>query len=160
MKSSTRTRPAASVPSTPAAGFDVQDYLESAGGTKSVTRYDRGQSVYRQGEASRHVMYVQSGGVKLSAVSPAGREAVVAMLGPGDFFGEGCLAGQPRYGQPEKPARVLPKVSQKTLAEVVGTTRSRVNALLSKFKKLGYIDYDGESPLTINSSLLGVVLHD
>ena len=176
-------------------------------------------------------MYIQGGGVKLSVVSQAGREAVVAILGPGDFFGEGCLAGQPlrmgsattlapsailfvpkaamvrllhrqralsdrfiahmlarnirieedlidqlfnssekrlarallllaRYGMPEKPARVVPRISQETLAEMVGTTRSRVNFFLNKFKKLGFIDYDGETPLEINSSLLSVVLHD
>jgi CRP/FNR family transcriptional regulator, cyclic AMP receptor protein len=214
-----------------AAPFDVDHYLESMGGAKTVRRYGRGQAVFRQGDAADHVMYIQSGGVKLSTVSDVGREAVVAMLGSGDFFGEGCLAGQPlrmgsatalaasgillvrksamarllhkqpamsdrfiahmlarnirieedlidqlfnssekrlarallllaRYGQPEKPARVVPKVSQETLAEMVGTTRSRVNFFLDKFKKLGFIDYDGETPLTINSSLLSVVLHD
>ena len=220
-------------PARPAAtaDFDVQGYLESAGGTKTVRHFGHGHPVFTQGDVSDHVMYIQSGGVKLSTVSEAGREAVVAMLGSGDFFGEGCLAGQPlrmgsataltassillvskgamarllhqqpalsdrfiahmlarnirieedlidqlfnssekrlarallllaRYGQPEKPARVVPKVSQETLAEMVGTTRSRVNFFLNKFKRLGFIDYDGETPLEINSSLLSVVLHD
>ena len=176
-------------------------------------------------------MYIQEGGIKLSVLSKTGREAVVAMLGPGDFFGEGCLAGQPvrmgtataitpstillvgkhqmvallhdqhamsdrfishmlarnirieedlvdqlfnssekrlartllllaRYGKQDKPARVVPRISQETLAEMVGTTRSRVNFFLNKFKKLGFIEYDGEMPLKINSSLLSVVLHD
>ena len=176
-------------------------------------------------------MYIRSGGVKLSVLSKSGREAVVAMLGPGDFFGEGCLAGQPlrmgsataitptvillvrkeemvrllhtehamsdrfishmlsrnlrieedlidqlfnssekrlarallllaRYGKQDKPARVVPRVSQETLAEMIGTTRSRVNFFLNKFKKLGFIEYDGELPLKVNSSLLSVVLHD
>jgi CRP-like cAMP-binding protein len=176
-------------------------------------------------------MYIQTGGVKLSVLSKTGREAVVAMLGPGEFFGEGCLAGQAlrmgtataitpsvillidkgkmeqllhkqhamsdrfishmlarnirieedlidqlfnssekrlartllllaRYGKQDKPVRVVPKISQETLAEMIGTTRSRVNFFLNKFKRLGFIDYNGENPLTINSSLLSVVLHD
>jgi CRP-like cAMP-binding protein len=176
-------------------------------------------------------MYIQTGGVKLSVLSKTGREAVVAMLGPGDFFGEGCLAGQPirmgsataitpttirrvgkakmigllhrqhamsdrfithmlarnirieedlidqlfnssekrlartllllaRYGKQDKPARAVPRISQETLADMVGTTRSRVNFFLNKFKKLGFIEYDGDLPLKINSSLLSVVLHD
>jgi CRP/FNR family cyclic AMP-dependent transcriptional regulator len=226
-----RTRGAAPSKAGSAPDFDVQDFLESAGGAKTVTTYSRGESVFRQGDAAGHVMYIQSGGVKLSVVSTAGREAVVAMLGPGDFFGEGCLAGQPlrmgsataltpsailvvtkaamvrllhkqhamsdrfiehmlarnirieedlidqlfnssekrlarallllaRYGMPVEPARIVPRISQETLAEMVGTTRSRVNFFLNKFKKLGFIDYDEETPLKINSSLLSVVLHD
>ena len=177
------------------------------------------------------MLYIQSGGVKLSVLSKSGREAVVAMLGPGDFFGEGCLAGQPlrmgsataitpsvillidkkrmvgllrrqhamsdrfishmlsrnirieedlidqlfnssekrlarallllaRYGRQDKPIRAVPQISQDTLAEMIGTTRSRVNFFLNKFKKLGFIEYSGELPLKINSSLLSVVLHD
>ncbi len=176
-------------------------------------------------------MYIQAGGIKLSVLSKTGREAVVAMLGPGDFFGEGCLAGQPlrmgtataitpstilfvdknkmvrllhsehamsdrfishmlarnirieedlidqlfnssekrlartllllaRYGKQDKPVRAVPRISQETLAEMVGTTRSRVNFFLNKFKKLGFIEYDGDLPLKVNSSLLSVVLHD
>jgi CRP-like cAMP-binding protein len=177
------------------------------------------------------VLYLQVGGVKLSVLSKTGREAVVAMLAPGDFFGEGCLAGQrlrmgsataitessilrvnktnmarllhkqhelsdrfiahmlarnirieedlidqlfnsaekrlartllqlARYGKEEQPASLVPRISQETLAEMVGTTRSRVNFFLNKFKKLGFIEYEGEMPLKINSSLLSVVLHD
>ncbi len=225
-------------PRPPAAGgdlplpiFNAEDFLHSAGVAKSIVPYRRGETIFSQGDVSEHVMYIQSGGVKLSVVSKAGREAVVAMLGPGDFFGEGCLAGQPlrmgsatavtpsvvllvnkkamvrllhrqhamsdrfithmlarnirieedlidqlfnssekrlarallllaRYGKQDKPARVVPKISQETLAEMIGTTRSRVNFFLNKFKKLGFIDYDGEMPLKINSSLLSVVLHD
>jgi CRP-like cAMP-binding protein len=176
-------------------------------------------------------MYIQAGGVKLSVVSKAGREAVVAMLGPGDFFGEGCLAGQPlrmgsataltptsllllpkarmvkllhdqhamsdrfiahmltrnirieqdlvdqlfessekrlartllllaRYGKEQTPVRTVPRISQETLADIVGTTRSRVNFFLNKFKKLGFIEYTGGLPITINNSLLSIVLHD
>jgi len=211
--------------------FDAQAFLDSAGLAKTVVQYGRGDTIFSQGDVCEHVMYIQSGGVKLSVLSKAGREAVVAMLGPGDFFGEGCLAGQPvrmgsaaamtpstillvgkkkmvgllhqqhamsdrfiahmlarnirieedlidqlfnssekrlartllllaRYGKQDKPARVLPRLSQETLAEMVGTTRSRVNFFLNKFKKLGFIEYDGELPVKVNSSLLSVVLHD
>ncbi len=211
--------------------FDVQVFLESAGVAKTVTHYGRGEAVFQQGDPCDHVMYIQSGGVKLSVVSKIGREAIVAMLGPGEFFGEGCLAGQQlrmgsataitpsrillvdrramgqllhkqhalsdrfiahmlsrnirieedlidqlfnssekrlarallllaRYGKKDRPSKVVPKISQETLAEMIGTTRSRVNFFLNKFRKLGFIEYDGEHPVTINSSLLSVVLHD
>jgi len=211
--------------------FNVQAFLESAGVAKTFVKYGRDETIFTQGDPCDHVLYIQTGGVKLSVISKAGREAVVAMLGPGDFFGEGCLAGQPvrmgsataitpsvilkvgkqkmvrllhgqhamsdrfishmlsrnirieedlidqlfnssekrlarallllaRYGKQDKPARVVPKVSQSTLAEMIGTTRSRVNFFLNKFKRLGFIEYDGEIPLKINSSLLSVVLHD
>jgi CRP-like cAMP-binding protein len=215
----------------PTLAFDAQQFLESAGVSKTIAKYSRGDAVFTQGDACEHVMYIQTGGVKLSVLSKTGREAVVAMLGPGDFFGEGCLAGQPlrmgsatatipttillvdkhemvellhkehamsdrfiahmlgrnirieedlidqlfnssekrlartllllaRYGKQDKPARAVPTISQETLAEMVGTTRSRVNFFLNKFKKLGFIEYDGDHPLKINSSLLSVVLHD
>ena len=217
-------------PPTPPA-FDVRVFLESAGVAKTVTHYGRGEAVFQQGDPCEHVMYIQSGGVKLSVVSKIGREAIVAMLGPGEFFGEGCLAGQQlrmgsataitpsrillvdrqamsnmlhkqhslsdrfiahmlsrnirieedlidqlfnssekrlarallllaRYGKKDRPSKVVPKISQETLAEMIGTTRSRVNFFLNKFRKLGFIEYDGEHPVTINSSLLSVVLHD
>jgi CRP-like cAMP-binding protein len=174
-------------------------------------------------------MYIQQGSVKLSVVNGSGKEAVVAVLGPGDFFGEGCLAGQTlrigtataitpttvlvieknemirvlhaehefsdrfitymltrnirieadlvdqlfnstekrlarallllaRYGKEDQPQRILPTVSQETLAQTIGTTRSRVNFFMNKFKKLGFINY--KSGLQINSSLMSVVLHD
>ncbi len=196
-----------------------------------MVRYGGGEAVFTQGDPCEHVLYVQSGGIKLSVLSKSGREAVVAMLGPGDFFGEGSLAGQPfrmgsatattastilmihkqemvellhkqhamsdrfishllarnirieedlvdqlfnssekrlartllllaRYGKQDKPVRVVPRITQETLAEMVGTTRSRVNFFLNKFKKLGFIEYDGDHPLKVNSSLLSVVLHD
>jgi len=211
--------------------FNLQELLESAGVSNGVTHYRRGDIIFTQGDPCDHVMYIQTGGVKLSVLSKLGREAVVAMLGPGDFFGEGCLAGQPlrmgsaaaitpsnillvskekmvgllhkqhamsdrfishmlsrnirieedlidqlfnssekrlarallllaRYGKQDRPARIVPRISQETLAEMIGTTRSRVNFFLNKFKKLGFIEYDGELPLKINSSLLSVVLHD
>jgi CRP/FNR family cyclic AMP-dependent transcriptional regulator len=211
--------------------FNAQAFLDSAGLPKTIAHYGRGDAIFTQGDECDHVMYIQTGGVKLSVLSKTGREAVVAMLGPGDFFGEGCLAGQPirmgsataltpstillvakqkmvgllhkqhtmsdrfishmlarnirieedlidqlfnssekrlartllllaRYGKQDKPVRVVPRISQETLAEMIGTTRSRVNFFLNKFKKLGFIEYDGELPLKINSSLLSVVLHD
>jgi CRP-like cAMP-binding protein len=222
---------AAAATATATPPFDVQRFLDSAGVARTVVQYGRGDTIFRQGDAAEHVMYIQSGGVKLSVLSKTGKEAVVAMIGPGDFFGEGCLAGQPlrmgtataitpsaillvnkarmvrllhkqhamsdrfiahmlarnirieedlidqlfnssekrlartllllaRYGKVDKPVRVVPKVSQETLAEMIGTTRSRVNFFLNKFKKLGFIEYDGETPLKINNSLLSVVLHD
>jgi CRP-like cAMP-binding protein len=211
--------------------FDAGAFLASSKISKSLVEFSRGETIFTQGDVCGHVMYIQSGGVKLSVLSKSGREAVVAMLGPSDFFGEGCLAGQPlrmgsataitptvvlmvakeqmakllhtehgmsdrfishmlsrnlrieedlidqlfnssekrlarallllaRYGKQDKPARVVPRISQATLAEMIGTTRSRVNFFLNKFKKLGFIEYDGELPLKINSSLLSVVLHD
>ena len=209
--------------------FNVQAFLDSAGGARRIVAYRRGEVIFSQGDACEDVMYLQKGGVKLSVISKAGREAIVAMLGPGDFFGEGCLAGQPariatattiassavlvvekdamvrllhrqhamsdrfishvltrnirieedlidqlfnssekrlartllllaRYGQQDVPQRVLPKMSQKTLAEMVGTTRSRVNFFMNKFKRLGFIEGNGE--IKINNSLLSVVLHE
>jgi CRP/FNR family cyclic AMP-dependent transcriptional regulator len=214
-----------------ATAFNAQAFLDSSGVAKTVVQYGRGEAIFAQGDDCQHVMYIKTGGVKLSVLSKTGREAVVAMLGPGDFFGEGCLAGQAtrmgsataitpstillvrkskmvqllhkqhamsdrfithmlarnirieedlvdqlfnssekrlartllllaRYGKQDKPARVGPKISQETLAEMVGTTRSRVNFFLNKFKKLGFIEYDGDLPLKVNSSLLSVVLHD
>jgi len=215
----------------PVPRFNAQVFLDSAGGPRAVVRFGRGETVFRQGDAGKDVYYVQSGGIKLSVVSRTGKEAVVAMLGPGDFFGEGCMAGQPirmgsataitpsvvmlvskkrmakllheqptmadrfiahmlarnirieedlidqlfnssekrlarallllaRYGKQDIPVRAVPRVSQETLAEMIGTTRSRVNFFMNKFKDLGFIDYDEKRPLKINSSLLSVVLHD
>jgi CRP-like cAMP-binding protein len=221
-----KSRVAAPLPS-----FNAEAFLQSAKVPKTVMKFSRGQLIFAQGELCEHVMYIQSGAVKLSVLSKAGKEAVVAMLGPGDFFGEGCLAGQKfrmgsasaimpsavlfvdkakmigllhkqhamsdrfishmltrnirieedlidqlfnsaekrlartllllaRYGKQDKPIRDVPPISQETLAEMIGTTRSRVNFFLNKFKKLGFIEYEGELPLKINSSLLSVVLHD
>jgi CRP/FNR family cyclic AMP-dependent transcriptional regulator len=217
--------------SRPTLAFNAQAFLETAGLAKQFVEYGRGETIFTQGDPCDHVLYIEAGGVKLSVLSKTGREAVVAMLGPGDFFGEGGLAGQSfrmgsasaitpstillidkdkmvkllhkqhdmsdrfishmlsrnirieedlidqlfnssekrlartllllaRYGKQDKPARVVPRISQETLAEMVGTTRSRVNFFLNKFKKLGFIEYKGELPLKINSSLLSVVLHD
>jgi CRP/FNR family transcriptional regulator, cyclic AMP receptor protein len=209
--------------------FNAQGFLDSAGVARKVAEFEKNAIVFSQGDPGKHVLYIQKGGVRLSVVNETGKEAVVAVLGPGDFFGEGCLAGQPirigtataitpttvlviekremirvlhaehefsdrfisymlarnirveedlvdqlfnssekrlartllllaRYGKQDKPQRVLPKISQEMLAEMVGTTRSRVNFFMNKFKKLGFIKYNGG--LQINTSLLSVVLHD
>jgi CRP/FNR family transcriptional regulator, cyclic AMP receptor protein len=209
--------------------FNAQAFLDSAGIARRIVEYRRADIIFTQGDPCEHVYYIQTGGVKLSVLSKAGREAVVAMLGPGEFFGEGCLAGQSvrvgsatattdsavllvdkdqmvgllhkqhalsdrfiahmlarnirieedlvdqlfnssekrlartllllaRYGKHDTPVRAVPTISQETLAEMVGTTRSRVNFFMKKFQRLGFIDYtDG---LKVNHSLLTVVLHD
>jgi len=209
--------------------FDPERFLASTRLPKRITDYARGAVIYAQGEAATSILYVQHGRVNLSVVSQAGKEAVVAVIGEGDFFGEGCLAGQTvrmttatamidtrvltiqrrrmqrllqreppfserfiahilarnirveedlvdrlfnsvekrfaralilmaRYGRAEGNAWILPKVSQETLAEMVGTTRPRINFFMNKFRALGFIDYNGE--LVVRTSLLGVVLHD
>jgi CRP/FNR family cyclic AMP-dependent transcriptional regulator len=209
--------------------FNVQRFLTSAGIARRIATYRRAAVIFSQGEPADSVLYVQAGAVKLSVLSKTGKEAVVAVLGPADFFGEGALAGQPmrmatataitpstvlvidklkmlrllhkqhefsdrfishmlarnirieedlvdqlfnssekrlartllllaRYGHQDKPQRVLPKLSQEVLAEMIGTTRSRVNFFMNKFRKLGFVEYNGG--LRINSSLLSVVLHD
>ena len=209
--------------------FNAQAFLDSAGIARKIVEYRRAEVIFAQGDPCEHVLYIQSGGVKLSVLSNAGREAVVAMLGPGEFFGEGCLAGQSvrvgsatattdsavllvdkdqmvrllhmqhalsdrfiahmlarnirieedlvdqlfnssekrlartllllaRYGKHDTPVRAVPTISQETLAEMVGTTRSRVNFFMKKFQRLGFIDYT--NGLKVNHSLLTVVLHD
>ena len=209
--------------------FDPQVFLDTAGVARKVVEYHRNESIYSQGDAAETVMYIQKGGVKFSVVNGYGKEAVVAMFGPTDFFGEGCMAGQTlrmgtatavtpttllvmqkeellrvlhaehelsdhfiaymlahnirveedlidqlfnssekrlartllllaRYGQKEQPDSVLPRVSQETLASMVGTTRSRVNFFMNKFRKLGFIEYNGK--IKVNKSLLTVVLHE
>jgi CRP/FNR family cyclic AMP-dependent transcriptional regulator len=209
--------------------FNAQAFLDSAGVAKRIAWFRKSQAVFTQGDACDSVLYIQAGAVKLSVLSKGGREAVIAMLGVGEFFGEGCLAGQAvrmatatavaastillvdkdemvdllhkqralsdrfithmlarnirieedlidqlfnssekrlartllllaRYGKHDKPVREVPAISQSTLAEMVGTTRSRVNFFMKKFQRLGFIDYrDG---LKVNNSLLTVILHD
>ena len=209
--------------------FNAQKFLDSAGVARKVLEFRKDEAIFCQGDPAKSVMYIQKGGVKLSVVSETGKEAVVAMMGPGEFFGEGCLAAQAvrmatataltpstvlsidkgemihvlheqsglsdrfisyllernirveqdlidqlfnssekrlarallllaRYGRQDQPQKILAKVSQETLAEMVGTTRSRVNFFMNKFRKLGFIKYNGG--LHVNSSLLSVVLHD
>ena len=209
--------------------FDAQAFLDSAGVARKVKEFEKKEAIFSQGDPAKNVLYIQKGGVRLSVVNETGNEAVVAILGPGDFFGEGCLAGQPirigsataitattalviekkemirvlhvehafsdrfityilsrnirveedlvdqlfnssekrlartllllaRYGKEDKPQKMLPKISQEMLAEMVGTTRSRVNFFMNKFRKLGFIKYNGG--LHIDTSLLSVVLHE
>jgi CRP/FNR family cyclic AMP-dependent transcriptional regulator len=211
---------------TPSAPPAVVDW---AGVDVQRVEYEAGTTIFTQGDAAGSVMYVARGTVRLSVLSHAGKEAVIAVLDDNHFFGEGCLVGQPyrmatasamaactivivekpamtrhlhaqpafadrflthmlarnirieedlidqlfnssekrlartllllaRYGEPEASHRTLPRVSQETLAEMVGTTRSRVNFFMNKFRKLGFIEYNGG--LKINNSLLSVVLRD
>lgn len=208
--------------------FDAETYLASTAGASRTVHYRRGQRIFAQGDTAQDIGYIQQGGVKISVLSRIGKEAIVALLAPGDFLGEGALAGQTvriatatalvpstvlvipkdamvallheqpafskrfitymlarnirveadlvdqlfnssekrlartllllaRYGQPD-PQVTVPRISQATLAEMIGTTRSRVNFFMNKFRKLGLIDYNGK--LTIHSALLSVVLHD
>jgi len=209
--------------------FDVSRFLNSTGVARRVIEYRESETIYSQGNPTRGVKYIQKGGVRLSLVNEAGKEAVVAILGPGAFFGEGCLAGQPvcmetataivptsilfidkaemirllheehalsdrfivhilarnirfeedladqlfnssekrlartllllaRYGEQDEPQIVIAPISQEVLAKMIGTTRSRVNFFMNKFRKRGFIEYDHE--IRINPSLLSVVLHD
>lgn len=207
----------------------MQAFLDTSGAARRIVKFRRSERIYTQGDPAKGVKYIQNGGVKLSVINEDGKEAVVAILGPGDFFGEGCLAGQlvcmgtataivptsilfiekkemlralrtehafsdlfishmltrnirieedlidqlfnssekrlarsllllARYGQEDQPHGVIPKVSQEMLAEMIGTTRSRVNFFMNKFRKMGFIKYNGG--LQVNASLLSVVLHD
>jgi CRP/FNR family transcriptional regulator, cyclic AMP receptor protein len=209
--------------------FDVKLFLDSAGLGRKVAKFGAKETVFAQGDPAKNVIYIQQGSVKLTVVNETGKEAVVAILKPGDFVGEGCLAGQSicmvtattiapttvlviekhemtrllhkeqefsdrfiaymlarnirveedlidqlfnssekrlartllllaHYGETGQTQKMLPKVSQEVLAEMVGTTRSRVNFFMNKFRKLGFIKYNGG--LQINTSLLSVVLHD
>ena len=207
---------------------EIFAFLNSERLSKKRIEFRKRQTLFSQGEQARHVLYIQEGSAKVAVASATGKEAVVAILGPGDFLGETCLAGQPlriatatamtqgsalviekdemlrllhaehefsdrfisylvtrslrieedlidqlfnssekrlartllllaRYGTPNQ-ALTLPKVPQEVLAEMIGTTRTRVNHFMNKFRKLGFIEYDGV--LKINDSLLSVVLHE
>jgi CRP-like cAMP-binding protein len=209
--------------------FDLKAFLNKANGGRTIATYRTNARVFEQGDPADAIFYIQKGKIKLTVVSKQGKEAVVAILGEGDFFGEGCLAGQPirmasaaaisectamklgkaivvkllreepvfaerflthlltrnikieedlvdqlfnssekrlarvllllaNFGKDTKPEEVIPKISQETLAGIVGTTRSRVSFFMNRFRKLGFIDYNGG--LTIHSSLLNVILHD
>jgi CRP/FNR family transcriptional regulator, cyclic AMP receptor protein len=209
--------------------FDPKVFLSKVNGGRSVADYRKGQIVYTQGEPADSVFYIQSGKVRKTVVSEQGKEAVVALLGSGDFFGEGCLTGQPlrlatvsamtecvivriakadiirvihdeptfaelfiahllsrnsrveedlvdqlfnssekrlarvllllaNFGKEGRPEPVIAKISQETLAEMIGTTRSRVSHFMNKFRELGLIDYNGH--IEVHSALLNVVLHE
>jgi CRP-like cAMP-binding protein len=209
--------------------FDPQVFLSKINGGRTVSEYRKNQRVYRQGDPATSVYYIQTGKAKVTVVSPQGKEAVVAILGPGDFFGEGCLAGQSlrlatvtaleqssitqipkantvsvihtepafaelfishllarnsrveedlvdqlfnssekrlartllllaNFGKEGEPEPILAKISQETLAEMIGTTRSRVSFFMNKFRQLGLIEYNGH--IEVHRSLLNLVLHE
>jgi CRP/FNR family transcriptional regulator, cyclic AMP receptor protein len=209
--------------------FDPKAFLAKVNGGRTISEYRKNQFVFRQGDPADSVFFVQSGKVKKTVVSEQGKEAVVALVGTGDFFGEGCLAGQTlrlgtvtaltacviariskaditrviheepafaelfiahllarnsrveedlvdqlfnssekrlartllllaNFGKEGQPEQVLAKISQETLAEMIGTTRSRVSAFMNKFRQLGLIDYNGH--IEVHRSLLNVVLHE
>ena len=209
--------------------FDPKAFLAKADGGRTISKYRKDQIVFSQGEEADAVFYIQQGKIKIAVVSKQGKEAVVAILGTGDFFGEGCLVGQSlrmatvtammeceimrlekaaiirvlheepafsemfmshlltrnirveadlvdqlfnssekrlarallllaNFGKEGKPEPVVAKISQETLAEMIGTTRSRVSSFMNKFRQLGFINYNGH--LEVHSSLLNVVLHD
>jgi len=211
------------------APFNFQGFIENLSSGKSVLTFPKRKVIFSQGDAADAVFYIQSGKVKLTVVSQQGKEAVIAILERGAFFGESCLAGQhirpatvttveassivridkvvmirllhdeptfaeffmsvllvhniriqedlvdqlfnssekrlarvllllAHFGKEGKPETVIPKISQETLAEMIGTTRSRVSFFMNKFRKLGFVEYNGE--LHVHSSLLSVVLHD
>jgi len=209
--------------------FSAKDLLARISEGKTAFSYRRQEVIFSQGDPADSVLYIQKGRVKLTVVSKQGKEAVVALLGPDEFFGEGCLAGQPlrmstatateetstlsfrkksmvrllhtdpkfsglftahllcrnirfeedlvdqlfnssekrlarillllaHFGKEGKQEPVIPKISQETLAGMIGTTRSRVNHFMNKFRKLGFVDYNGG--MLVHSSLLNIVLHD
>jgi CRP/FNR family cyclic AMP-dependent transcriptional regulator len=209
--------------------FDPKTFLAKVGDGKTISKYRQDQVVFGQGEAADAVFYIQQGKVKLTVVSDQGKEAVVAILGQGQFFGEGCLNGHPlriattraidecvitrlekatmiatihdepefselfmsyllsrssrieedlidqlfnssekrlarlllllaNFGKEGRPEPIVGKFSQETLAEMIGTTRSRVSFFMNKFRKMGFIEYNGK--LEIHNSLLNVVLYD
>ena len=211
--------------------FDPKTFLSTIDGGRKIEAFLKKQTIFAQGDSSDAVFYVKKGKVRLTVVSKIGKEATIGILNEGDFFGEGCLAGQPlrlcsatamtacsvmridkksmmevlhrerafsdvfvayllarniryeedlvdqlfnssekrlartllllaHFGKDGKPESLIPKISQATLAEMIGTTRSRVSFFMNRFRKLGFIDYDAGSGLQVHSSLLSIVLHD
>jgi CRP/FNR family transcriptional regulator, cyclic AMP receptor protein len=209
--------------------FDSTDFLAKVGGGRTMAKYRKNQKVFAQGDAADSVYYVQKGRVKVTVVSGLGKEAVVAILGKDEFFGEGCLAGQQlriatvtaiadceimriektalihalqeqpafsevflahillrtirveedlvdqlfnssekrlarilllmaEFGKAGEPESLIPKITQETLAEMIGTTRSRVSFFMNRFRKLGFVEYNGR--IKVHKSLLNVILHD
>jgi CRP-like cAMP-binding protein len=209
--------------------FDPKAFLATVNGGRSISNYRENQEVFSQGDPADAVFYIQEGSVKVCVISEQGKEAVVAIQGKGDFFGEGCLTGQPlrlatvvaltksvimrldkasivrvlhdeptfsamfmsflltrnarveedlvdqlfnssekrlarllllmaNFGKEGRPEAIIPKISQETLAEMIGTTRSRVNFFMNKFRKLGFIEYNGH--LEVHTSLLNMVLRE
>ena len=211
--------------------FDTNTFLSTIDGGRKIAVFPAKQAIFVQGDSSDAVFYIQKGKVRLTVVSKTGKEAILGILNEGDFFGEGCLAGQhlrlfsatamtdcsvmridkrsmmevlhrehafsdmfvaylltrniryeedlvdqlfnssekrlarmllllAHFGKDGRPESVIPKISQETLAEMVGTTRSRVSFFMNRFRKLGFIDYHAGDELQVHSSLLNIVLHD
>ncbi|MGA7929414.1 MAG: Crp/Fnr family transcriptional regulator [Candidatus Sulfotelmatobacter sp.] len=211
--------------------FDTKTFLSTIDGGRKIAAFPKKQTIFAQGDSSDAVFYIQKGKVKLTVVSQIGKEATISILNEGDFFGEGCLTGQPlrmcsatamtdcsvmridkksmmevlhrehafsdmfveylltrniryeedlvdqlfnssekrlarillllaHFGKEGKAETLIPKISQEMLAEMIGTPRSRVSVFMNRFRKLGFIDYDGGSGLQVHSSLLNIVLHD
>jgi CRP/FNR family transcriptional regulator, cyclic AMP receptor protein len=211
--------------------FDPKAFLSSVGSDRTISIFSRKQRIFAQGDLSGTVFYIQKGKVKITVVSKKGKEATIAILDEGDFFGESCLTGQPirlcsatamtdcsvmrikkavmmevlhrqhtfsdmfvahlltrniryeedlldqlfnssekrlarvllllaNFGKEDKLEVAIRQLSQETLAEMVGTTRSRINFFMNRFRKLGFVDYDASNGLQVHSSLLNVVLHD
>jgi len=211
--------------------FDPKTFLSTISGGRKIEAFPKKQTIFAQGDPGDAVFYIKDGKVKLTVVSKIGKEATIGILNKGDFFGEGCLTGQPlrlcsattmtdcsvmridkksmvevlhrehsfsdmfvaylltrniryeedlvdqlfnssekrlarillllaHFGKDGKPETLIPKMSQETIAEMIGTTRSRVSFFMNRFRKLGFIDYDGGSGLQVHSSLLNIVLHD
>jgi len=211
--------------------FDTKTFLSTIDGGRKIAAFSKKHAIFVQGDSSNAVFYIQKGKVKLTVVSKSGKEATIGILNKGDFFGEGCLTGQPvrlcsatamidcsvmridkqammevlhrehafsdmfvaylltrniryeedlvdqlfnssekrlarlllllaHFGKEGKPLVAIPKISQETLAEMVGTTRSRVSFFMNRFRKLGLIDYHASDALQVHSSLLNIVLHD
>jgi CRP-like cAMP-binding protein len=211
--------------------FNPKTFLSTIDGGRKIAAFPKKQPIFVQGDSSGAVFYIQKGKIKLTVVSKTGKEATIGILNEGDFFGEGCLTGQPlrlcsatamtdcsvmridkksmmevlhreqafsdmfvaylltrniryeedlvdqlfnssekrlarilpllaQFGKEGKPETLIPKMSQETLAEMIGTTRSRVSFFMNRFRKLGFIDYQAGDELQVHSSLLNIVLHD
>ncbi len=211
--------------------FDPTTFLSTIDGGRKIAVFPKKKTIFAQGDSSDAVFYLREGKVKLTVVSKIGKEATIGILNKGDFFGEGCLTGQPlrlcsatamtdcsvmridkksmmevlhrehafsdmfvaylltrniryeedladqlfnssekrlarillllaHFGKEGKPEAVIPKMSQETLAEMIGTTRSRVSFFMNRFRELGFIDYHAGDELQVHSSLLNIVLHD
>ncbi len=211
--------------------FDPKTFLSTMNGGRKIVAFPKKKTIFVQGDSSAAVFYIQKGKVKLTVVSQIGKEATIGILNEGDFFGEGCLTGQPlrlcsatamtdcsvmkidkksmvevlhrehafsdmfvaylltrniryeedlvdqlfnssekrlarillllaHFGKEGKPETVIPRMSQETLAEMIGTTRSRVSFFMNRFRELGFIDYHAGDELRVHSSLLNIVLHD
>src|SRR6202140_3445208 len=211
--------------------FDPQTFLSTIDGGRTISSFSKKQTIFAQGDSSDAVFYIQEGRVQLTVIATGGKEATIGILNEGDFFGEGCLAGQPlrmcsatamadcsvmridkksmievlhrerafsdmfvaylltrnvryeddlvdqlfnssekrlartllllaHFGKDGKAETLIPNMSQETLAEMIGTTRSRVSFFMNRFRKWGFIDYHGGDELQVHSSLLNIVLHD